>query len=111
MNDYEYKMSDLVYEYYNNFLNQYKKLISIRDNIINNLVVNSSDETAMLINKKITIQLDQLIEYYGKIENWWLRYLNSARMLNSGFVNKSLSMNDENMYFNDAKRILNEELS
>ncbi len=108
MND-EILISDIILEYYNDFLNQKNKFVELNNKIDNSLVIYSNSDIAMMINSKIKRKFENITADICKLEKWWNQYLQAMNELNNGFTITNYDQTFSTQ-FNDAKRIYNEEL-
>ncbi len=108
--DNEILISDIILEYYNNFVTQKKKFVELNSKIDSNLLVYSNSEVAIMINNKIKEKFNKITDDICKLEQWWHSYLMNINDLNSGFTMSSNESTDTNTLYLESKRIYNEEL-
>ena len=103
-------MSELIKEYFNDFIEERKKVESINILLKNNLIVQSNDEIVEMINRTIADKFNKIDLSYDKISKWWNEYNDAIEELNNGFVN-TLPLHDYyNQEFIEVKNIYNNEL-
>lgn len=103
-------MSELIKEYFNDFINERKKVESINISLKNNLIVQSNDEIVEMINSTIVDKFNKIDLSYDKISKWWNEYNDAIEELNTGFANTIPLHDYYNQEFIETKNIYNNEL-
>lgn len=106
----EIMVSDVLSEYYNDFLIESQRVNNLKEKMTNRFIVESNEELVLMINNKLRDKIEKISGDYEKIVKWWKLYMGAIDDLNNGFQG-TVQMNEYyNPDYNEAKKILNENI-
>lgn len=106
----EFMIDDVVSEYYTDFALESQKISNLREKVRGRFIVESNDELVNLINNKMEEKLDKISSDYKKIEKWWNSYMEAVNDLKNGFYGTVHTTDYFNYDFEEAKKILNDNI-
>ena len=102
--------SEVIKDYYNNFLNLKNKVLDVKKVTDNGVINSNSFELASTINNVINQDMIVVLENITKMCNWWKEYIDSMDSLNKGISSSNISVSTHNEYLRSAKDIFENEL-